>query len=162
MRYPAKVVSPRGLARTKAATQTCQELTQTWPELQGSLVGVISERVGRTESKSWDGYLVLLTPAIAPSTDDEIEAIRYDTTFLRKLVATGTDLGDAGDVERLLRPLLPLNPIVSLISQASVLEMLPELLAQQGVPHSTTTLLIEAYAAQKPLMEELHKSRTAR
>jgi len=92
-----------------AVFATCAELLSSWADLQGSLVDVISRNVGRSESKAWDGYLVLLTPGLAPSGDVAIEEIRYDTSRLRKLVSTGEDLVSAGDVERLLRPLLPLR-----------------------------------------------------
>src|ERR1043166_8123333 len=92
-----------------AVFTTCAELLRSWADLQGSLVDVISRRVGRTESKAWDGYLVLLTPGIAPSGDPDVEEIRRDPTGLRKLVATGDDLTSASDVERLLLLLLPLR-----------------------------------------------------
>jgi hypothetical protein len=85
-----------------AVFTTSAELLISWADLQGSLVDVISRHVGKTESKAWDGYLVLITTGIAPSSDAAIEELRYDTTRLRKLVATGEDLRTAGDVERLL------------------------------------------------------------
>ena len=62
---------------------TCAELLQTWPDLQGSLIEVISRHVGKEEAKSWDGYLVLLSPGIAPSESTAIDEIRYNTTRLR-------------------------------------------------------------------------------
>ena len=68
---------------------TCGELLRAWPDLQGSLVEVISRHVGQGESKSWDGYLVLLSPGFGASEDVAIEAIRYNTTRLRKLIGTG-------------------------------------------------------------------------
>src|ERR1700677_3132015 len=46
---------------------TCAELLRTWPDMQASLVEVISRHVGKEEAKSWDGYLVLLSHGIAPS-----------------------------------------------------------------------------------------------
>jgi len=61
-------------------------------------VNVISENIGHAEWKAWDGYLVLLTPGLAPSEEANIEAVRYDTTRLRKLVATGEDLRNPTDV----------------------------------------------------------------
>ena len=79
---------------------TCGELLQAWPDLQGSLVDVISSQVGHEEGKSWDGYLVLLTPSVAPSDNAGLEAVRHNTTRLRKLVATGDDLQSPTDVER--------------------------------------------------------------
>lgn len=145
-----------------AVFTTCAELLRSWADLQGSLVDVISRQVGRTENKAWDGYLVLLTAGMAPSGDLDIEAIRYDTTRLRKLVATGEDLNAPGDVERLLRTLLPLRTEQGSISQGSALDLLPDLLAEHGINRDTTTVLVKAFFEQKPLMEVLHRNRGSR
>jgi hypothetical protein len=120
---------------------------------------VISQYVGQGESKSWDGYLVLLTPGLAPSEDVEIEAVRYNTNRLRKLVATGDDLRSPTDVERVLRPLLPLGQDRTNLSQESALDLLPKLLAEQGIPKETTQLLVDAFREQSPLLERLHQQR---
>ena len=135
------------------------ELVRSWADLQGALVDVISRHVGQTESKAWDGYLVLLTTGIAPSSDAEIEGIRYDTTRLRKLVATGEDLSAAGDVDRLLRPLLPLRDVQGSIGQGTALDLLPELLAEQGVHTKTTEVLVKSFIDQESLMDALHQQR---
>jgi hypothetical protein len=135
---------------------TCGELLRAWPDLQGSLVDVISRHVGKAEAKSWDGYLVLLTPGLAPSEAAEIEAVRYNTTRLRKLVATGDDLQSATDVQRALSPLLPLIQDGVTLSQESALDLLPGLLAQQGIPTETTQLLLDAFREQAPMLERLH------
>src|SRR4051812_13645121 len=50
-----------------AVFETCGELLESWPDLQGSLVNVISQHIGREESKAWDGYLVLLSPGLSSS-----------------------------------------------------------------------------------------------
>lgn len=136
---------------------TCAEFLRTWPDLQGSLADVISRHVGHGESKSWDGYLVLLTPGLAPSEDADIEAVRYNTTRLRKIVATGDDLRTATDVERVLHPLLPLGPERATLSQESALELLPKLLVNQGIPEETTQLLVDAFREQTSLLERLHQ-----
>ena len=138
---------------------TCAELLRAWPDLQGSLVDVISSQVGREEGKSWDGYLVLLTAGVAPSEDAGIEAVRYNITRLRKLVATGDDLRSPADVERVLRPLLPLGQERASLSQESALDLLPRLLADQGIPKETTQLLVDAFREQSPLLERLHQQR---
>ncbi len=127
--------------------------------MQGSLVEVISRHVGQGESKSWDGYLVLLSPGFAASEDVAIEAIRYNTTRLRKLIGTGEDLQDPMGVERVLRPLLPLNQERVKLSQESALDLLPKLLANQGIPKETTQLLVDAFHEQLPLLERLHEQR---
>jgi hypothetical protein len=138
---------------------TCGELLRTWVDLQGSLVDVISRHIGQTESKSWDGYLVLLTPGVAFSEEAAIEAVRYNTTRLRKLVATGDDLRNPTDVERVLRPLLPLGQGRASVRQESALDLLPKLLADQGIPEETTRVLVDAFREQSPLLERLHEQR---
>ena len=136
---------------------TCGQLLQGWPDLQGSLVDVISGQVGHEEGKSWDGYLVLLTPGLAPSEDARIETVRYNTARLRKLVATGDDLRTSTDVERVLRPLLPLGQEGASVSQESVLDLLPRLLANQGIPTETTQVVVDAFREQAAILERLHQ-----
>jgi hypothetical protein len=118
--------------------------------------------VGQTENKVWDGYLVLLTTAIAPASDANIEDVRSDTTRLRKLVATGEDLAAPSDVERLLRSLLPLRDPQGSIGQGTALDLLPALLEEQGIDESTTRVLVKSFIEQEPLMEALHRTREAR
>jgi hypothetical protein len=138
---------------------TCGELLRAWPDLQGSLVEVISRHVGLGESKSWDGYLVLMTSGQAPSESTEVEAVRYNTARLRKLVATGDELRSLVDVERVLRPLLPFGQERANLSQESAFDLLPRLLAAQGIPQKTTKVLVDAFREQSPLLERLHKQR---
>lgn len=144
-----------------AVFATTAELLQSWADLQGALVDVISHYVGRSENKAWDGYLVLLTTAMAPESDYNIEAVRSDTTRLRKLVATGEDLAAPRDVERLLRSLLPLRDQQGSIGQGTALDLLPQLLKEQGIDESTTKGLVKAFIEQEPLMEALHRLREA-
>lgn len=145
-----------------AVFTTSAELLSSWADLQGALVDVITRHVGQAESKAWDGYLVLLTTGIAPSTDAKIEEIRYDTTRLRKLVATGEDLDVVGDVEDLLRPLLPLPTAQGSISQGTALDLLPGLLAEQGIDEKMTEVLVRSFIEQEPLMDALHRQRESR
>lgn len=137
--------------------ETCDELLRSWPDLQGSLVEVITRHVGQGEAKSWDGYLVLLTSAVAPSGDADIEVVRYNTTRLRKIVATGEDIRTAMDVERVLRPLLPFSADTAKLGRIAVLDLLPKLLKTQGISEETTTALITAFREQESLLERLHK-----
>lgn len=141
---------------------TSAELIQSWSDLQGALVDVISRYVGRAEKKAWDGYLVLLTAAIAPASDADIEGIRADTTRLRKLVATGEDLRGLSDVRRLLRSLLPLHNPRGSVVQGTALDLLPELLAAQGINKAVTQALVKSFVEQEPLMEALRRAREAR
>lgn len=143
-----------------SVVETCAELISSWPDLQGSLVGVISRRVTREEQKSWDGYLVLLTPDIAPSGDAELEAIRYNTSRLRKLVATGSELRTSADVDRAVSPFLPLRYAAGSESPESALELVPAILANEGIAKETTQALIDAFRDQAPLLERLHELRS--
>jgi hypothetical protein len=139
------------------AFDSCSELLQSWPDLQGRLVDLISGHIGRQESKAWDGYLVLLSPGLAPVDIQEVENIRSNTTRLRKLVATGDDLRTVADVERVLRPLLPFSHEQASVTQGSVLELLPKLLTDCGIEKETTKLLVDAFRDQSPLLEKLHQ-----
>lgn len=139
------------------AFDTCADLLRTWPDLQASLVEVISRHVGKEEAKSWDGYLVLLSPGLAPSESIAMDEVRYNTTRLRKLVATADDLKSATDVERVLRPLLPLPQERANLGQESALDLLPRLLAEQRIPEGVTRVLVDAFREQSPLLERLHQ-----
>jgi hypothetical protein len=136
---------------------TCSELLRSWPDVQGSLVDVISRHVGREESKAWDGYLVLLSPGLASSESAAVDAVRYNTTRLRKLVASGDDLRNPTDVERVLRALLPLGEERAHLNQQSTLDLLPRLLADHGIAKETTQVLVDAFREQAPLIERLHQ-----
>jgi len=142
-----------------AVFTTISDLLSSWADLQGALVDAISRHVGQVEGKSWDGYLVLLTTSISPSSDVEIEDLRYNTTRLRKLVATGEDISSAQDVERLLRSLLPLRSEHGSIGVGSILDLLPGLLAEQEINKKTTEILVKSFIEHGPLMEELHRHR---
>lgn len=144
-----------------AVFATTTELLQSWTDVQGALVDVIAHCVGQSERKAWDGYLVLLTTALAPESDHDIEAVRSDTTRLRKLVATGEDLAAPGDVERLLRSLLPLRDHRGSIGQGTALDLLPQLLRELGIEEATTKGLVKSFIEQEPLMEALHRTMEA-
>ncbi|NOT02174.1 MAG: hypothetical protein HOP29_16310 [Phycisphaerales bacterium] len=139
---------------------TCDELLRTWADVQGRLVDVISRNVGQGEAKSWDGYLILLTPGLSPSEETSVEDVRYNTTRLRKIIGTGEDIRSMADVERVLRPLLPLGSDAAKLARATVLDLLPKLLAISGIPESTTKSLVDAFREQAPLLESLHKLRS--
>ncbi|GAB2612561.1 hypothetical protein [Novilysobacter erysipheiresistens] len=140
------------------AFETYVELVDSWADRQGMLVEIISRSIGRSEGKAWDGYLVLLTPAVKSSTETDIEAIRRDTTRLRKLIATGDDLKKSSDVERVLRPLLPIKGVVNQSNAGSALDHLSSVLEKRGVERQDAVTLVEAFLDQRPLMESLHRS----
>jgi hypothetical protein len=100
-----------------------------------------------------------LTPGLAPSETEAIEAVRYNTTRLRKLVGTGDELKLPTDVERVLRPLLPLRRERANLGQESALDLLPRLLAAANISEEVTRLLVDAFQQQSPLLEQLHQHR---
>lgn len=104
---------------------TWAELVDGWSDDQGRLVEAISAHLRRPEPKSWEGYLVLLTPAVLQSAArTELASIRYDTMRVRKLVATRDELGTLDDVEQALLPLLPLKVSGQLETGAALLDRL--------------------------------------
>ena len=140
-----------------AVYETWGELAGRWQDAQGALVRLISAYLSKAEAKAWDGYLVLLTPATSTAGREAVEAIRYDTSRLRKLVADGEELGSLTQVEEVLLPLLPLKPVAPALAERSVLDLLPEMLKDREIAPAATTRLLEAYAAGRPLVEGLHE-----
>jgi hypothetical protein len=140
--------------------ETWQDLLSHWIDAQAALVDLISARVGRSEPKAWEGYLVLLTPSVMEAgSEPEAQAIRYDTSRVRKLVASGDDLSHLGDIERVLLPVLPIQSEVARESETSVLHVLPGILAQKGISVEAARALIRAFSNQESLMDGLHSVR---
>lgn len=140
--------------------ETWDDLVARWSDAQAVLVDVISQHFSSSESKAWDGYLVLLTPSLMPSSGDgERRRIQYDTTRVRKIVASGTEIKGLVDVARVLLPLLPLDDI-QIGPDQSALAVLPNLLASKGIPADAAKALVAAFQQQEPLVETLHKRRS--
>lgn len=137
--------------------ETVGELLRSWADMQGALVSVMSSRVGIHESKAWDGYLVLLTPSQSESDASEVEAIRYDTTRVRKLVGTGKDIGGPADVHRILSGLLPLPTAAIVADEGSALDALPELLNGRDIPVSATRTIVSAFREHQAMLVSLHR-----
>ena len=140
------------------AFQTWSDLVKEWIDSQASLVELISEHLSRDEYKTWEGYLVLLTSGLVPTSEvPQIERIRYDTGRVRKLVSTGAQLKEVSDVEEALLPLLPLDEPLEDASADAVLSRLPELLGGQELPSNSIQIVVDAFLKQEPLIESLHK-----
>ena len=143
------------------AFNTCQELLERWPDAQSALIDAVSVRLSRSEPKAWDAYLVLLTPAlVSEDVRPDVTAIRYDTTRLRKLVATGDELQTLEDVRRAIMPLLPVSP-ASLAGTRAVLDQLIDVLAARGVDRERVTAMVSAFASNRPVMATLYKDSDA-
>lgn len=131
-----------------------------WTTAQGALVHMMSQHITRAQPKSSEGYLVLLTGA-APQegreyyVNKEVNAIRYNTSRVRKLVGTGVSLNTVDDVKRVLDPLLPLDISNDEKEAVSVLDLLPELLSDD-VSEEITKAVTEAYLQLNSPIDALH------
>lgn len=140
---------------------TWGDLHETWPDAQGRLVELISTYLRRPEPKSWDGYLVLLTPGVAPfAARSDVAEIRYDTSRVRKLVATGDELQTLDGVEQALLPLLSLEVESQLETGPALLERLPDLLATRGIDAEAARNVVDAFIANDSVLERLHEFRS--
>lgn len=138
--------------------ETWEALTQTWETAQSELVELISTHFSKGEPKSWDGYLVLITPSPVREGPSAVR-IRYDTTRVRKIVAAGEELVQLSDLASILAPLLPLQPESIEKDDRGILVRLPQILSERGIPKEATKALVDAYAHQEPLMECIDKFR---
>lgn len=136
------------------------QLTEDWPVAQGQLVDLISEHLTRPEPKAWEGYLALFT--IGPSMMDDrtsVVELRYDTNRVRKLVSTGEDLQTLDDVRTALLPLLPLDAEPPSAARAGVLDLLPDLMADEELPRELIEVLVDAFVSNFSIVERLHEAR---
>jgi len=137
---------------------TPTDLENEWPNAQADLVALLTEFMSRDEAKAWEGYAVLLSPATGDVAQQErLNEIRRDTSRVRKIVATGSDLGSVSDVDRVLLPLLPFDLGRASKIEGSALDVLPGLLAEQGIPPELSQSLVSAFNQQTSLIRALHK-----
>ena len=140
------------------AYDTWGDLAAGWLDAQAALVELISSYFARGEAKTWEGYLVLLTPSVLPRAAQlQVTDIRTNTRHVRKLVATGDDVRSVGDVSRTLLPLLPLEPEAVAAPEASALDLLPDLLGAKGIDGAAVQVAIDAFRSQESLVERLHE-----
>lgn len=141
--------------------ESVSSLLTEWTTAQGALVHVMSEHVTRDQPKSSEGYLVLLT-GDAPresrehDVNQEVNAIRYNTSRVRKLIGTGLSLNAVNDVKHVLDPLLPLDIRQDAQEDISVLDLLPGLLADD-VSKEITGAVVEAYRQLNSPIDALHE-----
>lgn len=137
-----------------------QDLVSRWIDTQSSLVELISEYISQEEDKRWEGYLAMLTTSLVPTSElKEIEKIRYDTARIRKLVTTGMQLKEISDVETALLPFLRLEEKTEESPDDAVLARLPKLLEDKSLNAELIKTVVDAFLAQKPLIETLHNYR---
>lgn len=141
---------------------TVAHLMEGWPVAQGQLVDLISEHLTRPEPKAWEGYLALFTTG--PSRADDrasVVELRYDTNRVRKLVSTGEELETLDDVRTALLPLLPLKLDPPSTARAGVLDLLPDLMADEETRREVIEVLIDSFVGNSSIVERLHKARMA-
>ena len=128
-----------------------KSLEAEWSEAQAVFVDRISSRFKRSEAKAWDGYLVLMTVDSASS--ESVAVIRRDTSRVRKLVATGTELTSIEAVTEILLPVLPLDLGGASSSPSSLLERLPQMVERRGVHPDVASAAISAFEENRSPME---------
>ena len=140
------------------AWKTCDALLDEWTRAQSVLIELISAHYSRSDSKAWDGYVVLLTAAEPTSEQARfLDLLRYNTAHARKIVATGNELRTISDVEGVVATLLPLKVEMGIAQASSVLEQLPNIIADDNVPRYIVEDVVAAYADGKPVMEAIHR-----
>ena len=134
------------------------DLLSSWHLAQGAVVDLISNKLSTSDPKLWEGYLVLINPSL-PTVDGkrDVEKIRHDVSRIRKLVATGEELQTISDVERVLLTFLPIDVGTFDVGPASLLEMLPRLLATHEIPLASATAIVDAFKNKEPLLERLFR-----
>jgi hypothetical protein len=138
---------------------TWAELTSNWANIQADFVELLSKYLLRADAKTWDAYLVLLTPAMALEQWHEAEEIRQDTTRIRKLVGTGEDLRSLGDVATLVSSLLPISSAGAVTDKTqTVWSLVYQSLEKKSVRRETIQSLVKAYEEQRNIMEALRNS----
>ena len=139
---------------------TWRALEDNWVGAQGALVELMSSGLTRSDPKSWEGYLLLFTPD-EPTEVLALDRIRRDTTRLRKLVTTGSELRSIAGVSAALLPVLPLALNDRATESGRILDRLPELLAASGTSRELTQLVVVAFEENRSPMEEIWKWRQA-
>jgi hypothetical protein len=133
---------------------TWTALEARWIDAQSALVGLLSEQLSRNDPKAWEGYLLLFTLDDPPNAA-ALDAIRRDTTRLRKIVTTGIELEKLSDVDRALLPVLPLASGRVDSAKGRVLDRLPELLADADIDHNLVRRVVAAFDDNRGPMEEI-------
>lgn len=134
-------------------------LERLWPDAQAAFVELLSAHLTNVDPKAWDGYLVLLTSDDRGDARDSVDAIRYDTGRVRKLVASAPELATVQDVGLAVLPLLPLVVDLELAPARPPLELLADALEDAEVDRAVVDGVLSAFGEQRPLMERLHELR---
>jgi hypothetical protein len=135
------------------------ELRSRWTYVQADFVELLSKYLLRADAKTWDAYLVLLTPATALEQWQEAQEIRQDTTRVRKLVGTGEDLRSLGDIATLVSSLLPIGTAEAVTDKTETIwSLVYQSLEKKGVHRDAIQSLVKSYEEQRNIMEALKDS----
>ncbi len=135
------------------------DLRSRWTNVQADFVELLSKYLLRADAKTWDAYLVLLTPATALEQWQEAQEIRQDTTRVRKLVGTGEDLRSLGDVATLVSSLLPIGTAEVVTDKTETIwSLVYQSLEKKGVHRDAIQSLVKSYEEQRNIMEALKDS----
>lgn len=152
---PVRVFEDAQTVVAVAVYETWLKLDQRWPMAQGLLVELMSAHLSRSEPKSWEGYLILLTVDEPMGDPMAVDRVRRDTSRVRKLVATGADLATLGAVNDTLLAILPLEIDGATKDSERILDRLPELLTPFGVDRGLTERVVHAFEENRNPMEEI-------
>jgi hypothetical protein len=142
-----------------AVFSTWLDLKSRWTDVQADFVELLSKYLLRADAKTWDAYLVLLTPAMALNQLYETQEIRQDTTRVRKLVGTGEDIRSLNDVQTLVSSLLPIRSAQAISDKTeTVWSLVYQALEKKGIRRDTIESLVGAYKEQRNVMEALRSS----
>jgi hypothetical protein len=129
---------------------TPAELLECWQAIQ-------TEAIERTQAlspeKSWELYLLLATEVEAdPESEADIDAVRRDTSYARKVLALGVEGLSPVELDNYLSPLRELE-VSTERSGPDALTRLGELVAADADPDVASVLA--AFEANRPLFGEL-------
>ncbi len=129
---------------------TPRQLLKSWQEVQA---GAIERTEALAPEKSWELYL-LLGSEIEPSQAEEAEldAVRRDTSYARKVLVLGLEGGSAR-FGTYLAPLMPLQITTPPAESTDALSRLELLVEAEG--DEAEAAVVAAFKANRPLFEGL-------
>ena len=81
---------------------------------------------------------------------------------MRKLLATGEDLGTLNGLRSALLPLLPLSVEPDRAAEEGLLDRLPALLASRQIDQEVTAAVVSAFQQNESIVDALHTLRGER
>lgn len=143
-----------------SAYSSWTNLEQHWTGAQGLLVELMSERLTPNEAKSWEGYLVLMTSEDPLQHQLAVDRIRRDTSRVRKLVLTGSELTSLSAVKEAMLPVLPLELDSFAGGGGQIMDRLPELLEAEGISKDISESVVRAFRSNRSPLEEIWRLET--